>query len=105
MRLEPGTVWHVNDPRRDVVDSRGIVIAKRAEIRPLAAAPDPNRSSNEKTRTLLLACFCRSQAVGSNSAIQAARPDVTTSAARAKAALPNKDVPRLEASPAVLVVL
>src|SRR5438874_1913180 len=71
----------------------------------LRAEPEPNRSSNEETRTLLPACFCRSQAVGSNSAIQAASPDVTTSAAKAKAALPNLDVPRLEASPALLVAL
>ena len=71
----------------------------------LRAEPDPNRSSNEETLTAFVACRFRSQLAMSKSTIQAASPDVTTSAATAKAALPNHEVPRLEASPAALVVL
>src|SRR6266540_1248313 len=65
----------------------------------LRAEPDPNRSSNEDTLTLLGVCGFRTQAMRSKSTIQAASPDVTTSAATAKTALPNKEVPRLEESP------
>jgi hypothetical protein len=72
---------------------------------PFRAERDPNRSSNVEMLTPFAACWFRSQSATSKSAIQAARPDVTTSVAIAKTALAGHEVPRLEASPAVLVAL
>jgi hypothetical protein len=71
----------------------------------LRAEPDPNLSSNENAPALFAAGGFRSQATTSKSTTQADSADVTTSIATAKAALPTHGKPRLEASPAALVVL
>src|SRR4051812_42828064 len=71
----------------------------------LRAEADPKRSSNEDRLTTFGVREFRSQATTSKSTTQAASADATTSMATAKAALPTHLRPRLEASPAALVVL